>query len=430
MFHLFKPKAQVLVAGAGPVGLYAALNLAKRGIRVEVIDEEWRGTTKSYALALHPQSLELFERLGLAEAVLDGARKVRTVGFYHGADRRAELDLGKLPCRFPFLAILPQSQVEELLIRTLAREGVLVQYNRRLAIIDPSADQVKVRVDTLGKDSLGYGVAHSETVIERSRDWEVPLLLAADGHDSVVRTQLGIEFDAVRPPEHFAVFEFSTEKELDDEVRVVFEKDTTSVLWPVGSHRYRWSFQLRDLTAPWDSRTKDRLLMSVGGGQFPHLEQAALRQLISERAPWFQATIENVHWSIEVRFEHRLASAFGSGRVWLAGDAAHMAGPVAVQSMNVGFREVDQLCDLYGGVLAGNDCGRDFANYNADRLVEWRNLLEPAADWIADQAPSPWVAEHAVQIVSSTPSSGSLMTELLSQVGVRPSANGRASGTR
>lgn len=422
MFGLFKPKTQVLVAGAGPVGLYAALNLAKRGIHVEIIDEEWRGATKSYALALHPHSLELFDRLGLAEAVVGGARRVRTVGLHDGPERRAELDLGKLSCKFPFLAILPQWELEDLLIRSLAREGVEVQYNRRLAIIDPSAERVKVRVDTLGKESLGYGVARSETVIERSHDLEVPLLLAADGHNSVVRTQLGIEFDALHPPEHFAVFEFSTADELPDEVRVVLEKETTSVLWPVSDRRYRWSFQLRDLSAPWNSRLKDRLLMSVGSTLFPHLEQAAMDQLISERAPWFKAIIENVYWRIEVRFEHRLVSAFGRERVWLAGDAAHMAGPVGVQSMNVGFKEADQLCGLYAGLLAGNDSAQAFVDYNARQLSEWRTLLNPATELVVDKGTPPWIAEHAARIVSCVPASGVLLTELLSQVGVQLSA--------
>ena len=65
---------EVLVVGAGPVGLFAALALAKQGIQVAIVDREWRPGAHSYALALHPHSLSLLQELGIQESVLERAQ--------------------------------------------------------------------------------------------------------------------------------------------------------------------------------------------------------------------------------------------------------------------------------------------------------------------------------------------------------------------
>ncbi len=418
MFRLFKSNPQALVVGAGPVGLYAALTLARRGVKVEIIDEEWRGTTRSYALALHPYSLELLDELGLAESVLERARRLQKVGFYEGAERRAELDLSQLSADFPFIAILAQSDLEDLLLHALEEEGVEVQYNRRLARIEPREHGVNATIHTLGKDSVGYAIAHTETIIEGSSDVQVPLLLAADGHDSLVRKQLRIKFDPVRPPQHFAVFEFTASGELPNELSVVLDEKTTNVLWPMRRHRYRWSFLLDDVVAPWESREKGRLLVDIGGQRFPHLEREYMDRLMTERAPWFKGKVEHVDWRIEVRFEYRLASAFGAGRIWLAGDAAHMAGPVGIQSMNVGLREARELCDSYVGILEGSGSERALARYNTKRLAEWRTLLGTGGAPIADDGAQPWAVRYADRLLPCIPASGEHLSALLGQLGL------------
>ena len=87
MFHRHA-KTQVLVVGAGPVGMFAALWLHKLGIQARIIDEARSSATHSYALALHPRSLELMDELGVAGAVLERARRVDTIGLYDGPERR------------------------------------------------------------------------------------------------------------------------------------------------------------------------------------------------------------------------------------------------------------------------------------------------------------------------------------------------------
>src|SRR5215831_18861746 len=95
-------QTEVLVAGAGPVGLWNALLLAQAGLQVTIVDREERTAARSYACALHPATLKRLERFGLAQEVIVRGRKVAKVAFYEGAARRAELSLSALGGDFPF----------------------------------------------------------------------------------------------------------------------------------------------------------------------------------------------------------------------------------------------------------------------------------------------------------------------------------------
>lgn len=421
-----RPKTDVLVVGSGPVGLVAALVLARNGVAVRIIDESEGPATRSYALALHPASLEILDELGLAAPVLRRARRLESVALYDGAERCAALDLSGLRAKYPFLAILPQGSFEELLSAALKENGVVVEWNRRLSRIAAGLEAVDVSIDTLEKDSGGYAVAHMETVVTRSRDEKVPFVLAADGHDSLVRTQLGIKFESVRPAQNFAVLEFLARRPLPDEVRVVLDEGTANVLWPMRERRYRWSFEITDLDADTESRLKDRLLVQVAS-DFPWLQSGRLQRLAAERAPWFDDPMQEHYFRIFARFEQRLAQSFGKGRVWLAGDAGHMTGPVGVQSMNVGLREAFELATAYVRILQKGASPEELSSYGEGRLAEWRYLLgREAAPTLARDA-APWIAARAERLLPCIPASGAHLSQLLEQLGFQSHSTPQAS---
>jgi 2-polyprenyl-6-methoxyphenol hydroxylase-like FAD-dependent oxidoreductase len=414
-------KTQVLVVGAGPVGMFAALWLHKLGIKARIVDEARSSATHSYALALHPRSLELMDELGVAGAVLERARRVDTIGLYDGLERRGEIKLSNLPTEFPFLAILPQSGLEEVLAQNLAKQKTAVEWSHRLAQLSPGAESVTATIHTLEKESTGYAVMHTETVVAKSRDIEVPFVLGADGHHSLVRRQLGIAFDSVTPDEHFVVLEFTPDASLTDEVRVVLDSATTNVLWPMPGNRYRWTIQSPG-GAVHETRDKDRLLVQVGEQVFPQVEPELANRWLSQRAPWFHSHIGDPHWQAAVRFEHRIASAFGRSRVWLAGDAGHLTGPVGAQSMNVGFREAADLCNLYAGILDKGVPLNALQVYGEERAAEWRELLGMGAPLEAAPGASPWVAERSSRLLSCIPASGAHLEAALRQLGLRARA--------
>lgn len=414
-----KGKADVLVVGAGPVGLMTALVLAKRGVRVEVIDRQWRTGAHSYALALHAQSLRLLGGLGLRDEILAQAYRVDRVAFYEGAERKAEVRLSPDGQSDAALAVLRQDVLEQCLEKALEHLGVKVRWNHELTCVEPQKDTVTATIDKLEKDSVGYAIAHTEWVVSNTTEVSVPLVVGADGHRSLVRRTLGLEYAQAGDPQHFAVFEFPSDADLEHEMRVILHDGTTNVLWPLPEGYCRWSFQLEDFVAPEESRVKDRVAVQLGGARFPMLSEERLRTLIAQRAPWFTANIGELNWQIVVRFERRLASAMGRGRMWLAGDAAHMAGPAGVQSMNVGFREANELAGIMAGVLENGEALGRLETYNTHWQSEWRRLLGLNGGLQPTETAGPWIAKHADHLLSCLPASGDDLLTAAAQLGLR-----------
>ena len=413
-----KHKSDVLVVGAGPVGLFAALALADRGFGVEIVDGQFQTTTNSYALALHPGSLTLLERVGLAETLIARGHRVDTIAFYDGAKRRAEMRLAELGGKYPFVLVLPQRDLEDALEKRLRAHRVKIRWSHRLSRLDVGPPVV-AQVDKLVKESTGYASATSGWLVGRSLEYHAGHVIGADGHRSMVRRALGIDFEAFGEPKHFGVFEFDAEMEHPNEVKVVLDGDTTNVLWPMRDNHFRWSFQLDDAwqQVP-EERVKNRLFVEVGGDRYPFLSEDKLEQLMAERAPWLEAEVGGVTWSVAVRFENRLAGSFGRDHVWLAGDSGHVTGPVGVQSMNVGLREGAELAAKIERVQGGADAGELAAAYDRQRRREWRSLLgldslpKPAA------GAEPWVKERTARILACVPASGRELQNLLGQVGL------------
>ncbi len=119
-------QTEVLVTGAGPVGMLTALLLAQNGIKTRIIDQESRTAGHSYSCALHPRSIKLLYQAGLADQAIEFGRRIDTVGFYEGNTRRAEVRFSELPVEYPFALVLEQSSLENLLEQKLRQAQVRV----------------------------------------------------------------------------------------------------------------------------------------------------------------------------------------------------------------------------------------------------------------------------------------------------------------
>jgi 2-polyprenyl-6-methoxyphenol hydroxylase-like FAD-dependent oxidoreductase len=414
---LAKISPEVLVVGAGPVGLLAALVLAERGVHVQIVDRDWRTGAHSYALALHPATVRLLAELELAQSVLEKAYRVEGIGLYDGHQRRKELKLSAVDEEYPYVAVMPQDIFERALETALNELGVEVLWNHEVAGLVQHSDHVAVTINQLEKQSVGYAVAHTEWVVAKTTELNVPLVLGADGHRSAVRRSLGIEFPEVGPAQNFAVFEFQSGAELENQMQLVMADHLTSALWPLPYGYCRWSFQLGDVPIPVASRQKRRVTVEIGRVEFPVLDASQFGTMIAQRAPWFSTAVEEIRWQIAVRFERRLASRFGHRRLWLAGDAGHMTGPVGMQSMNVGLREAHELAHLFEGVLGGGVPLERLENYNRQRTDQWRHLLGLTGGLQTTDALDPWLGDHREQLLPCLPASGADLTALARQLG-------------
>jgi len=409
-------RTDVLVAGAGPVGLCTALLLAEAGLEVSIIDREVRTTTRSYACALHPHTLSLLKQLGLAEAVLAQGRRVSTVAFYDGPNRRAELDLSQLGGEFPFLVILPQGGFENLLEQRLAKAGVNVSWAHRFDDLVEEGDKVSVAVEELGGTATGYVVPHFETVVKRRFPVRVQFLIGADGHNSLVRQRLGIEFERLTASTSFAAYEFEPDQPCGDEVRVVMDQATTNVLWPLPGNKYRWTFQIDRAQLQAEFPEKERRSVRLTDKIVDDRIRQYVQKVAQQRAPWFSATIKDVPWCTEVAFEHRLVKKFGQSRCWLVGDAAHQAGPVGIQSMNLGFREAESLAALLPKIVRGDEPLESLVAYNQEQQTRWRRLLGLTGGLKARGETQAWVKDHAARLLACLPASDGDLEKLAGQL--------------
>jgi 2-polyprenyl-6-methoxyphenol hydroxylase-like FAD-dependent oxidoreductase len=410
----------MLVAGAGPVGLATALFAAGLGRKVMVADAKPRGVTHSYALALHPAALALLDSVGVAGDILARALPVRSLAVYSGNRRIASIPVAPAGAKFPFLAVVGQDVLENVLGRILTRRGVRIAWSHRLARFTPGTDSVAVELDEMEERVIGYAAARFDWMVKSTHAVEAGHLIGADGHDSLVRRQLGVEFPEVRPAEHFAVFEFQRTEGIDDEIALVLHPEGLGVLWPLPGGRGRWSFAIPPEASPEAWREKDHEPVQIlGPGVFPSVDEEMLRRLLSTRAPWFSARFNFVYWRMLVRFERRLAATFGQGRVWLAGDAGHLTGPAGIQSMNVGLREAHDVARGIAGADANGSIAEALRAYDNARQLEWRGLLGLTGRVDATSAAAPEIAENAERLLACLPASGEALGVLADRLGLR-----------
>ena len=280
-------------------------------------------------------------------------------------------------------------------------------------------DHVAVTIDKLVQESVGYAVAHTEWMVAKSTTLEVPFVIGADGHRSAVRRELDIEFAEAGEPRT---------------TRCSSSRPTS--IWTI-SCGSSWATARRMCsgrcpTAPvagvFNCRISPRRLrpgaatglgVMIGSAQYPAMTEEDLHRLIGERAPWFRGSVSRLNWQIVVRFERRLARAFGKQRVWLAGDAGHMTGPAGSQSMNVGLREADNLTSIIAGILRQGQPAGQLQTYNDQRLAEWRQLLGLDGGLKADSHTDPWIRQHAARLLPCLPATGGELARLAQQLGLR-----------
>jgi 2-polyprenyl-6-methoxyphenol hydroxylase-like FAD-dependent oxidoreductase len=393
------PDPEVLVVGAGPVGLVAALSLQQHGVRVEVVDMHKRTTQHSYALAIHPRTLRILDEAALSEALIGAGRKLTKVAYYEGRERRAEIDYSALASQHPYLLVIRQSLLERAAEEALRRKSLKVLWGHRLQALTVDGGTLRAEVAELDQVATGYPVARTEWLVVRSETIRPTYVIGADGYDSAVRRMSGIEMEEHGAGQIFSVYEIEATGELPAEVRVILDPDLTSVYWPLEEGRCRWGFQIRDAAE-----------------HAPSMER--LEQLIAARAPWCTARPTLIYWSTLGLFESRLARSFGNGGVWLAGDAAHQAPPVAVQSMNSGLLEARELAARISQIQYAGRAPSLLQEFATQTHQSWQGLLGAGRAVRALPGADPWVRQTGARILACIPASGDDLEPLLKQIGL------------
>ena len=230
-------------------------------------------------------------------------------------------------------------------------------------------------------------------------------VIGADGYDSAVRRMAGIEMAEHRAAQVFSIYEIEATGELPAEARVIFDDDLTSVYWPLENGRCRWGFQIRDAAAH-------------------EASMGRLEQLIAARAPWCTARPTLIYWSTLGLFESRLTRSFGKGGIWLAGDAAHQAPPVAVHSMNSGLLEAREMASRIAAIQRSAGAPSLLEQFASGMHETWESLLDAGRVVRALPGADPWVRQNGARILACMPTSGDELEPLLQQVGLTAAHGG------
>jgi len=397
----------VLVVGAGPVGMMAALSLRRAGLAVEIVDEGPRRAGHSYAVGLHPRSVRLLDGLGALDALLPFAQRIDAVTLQTSDGDERRLPLQGLPDSHDHGLAVPQSRLEEVLEKALRLGGTSIGWNERLHGLDADADPPEAIVDVLRRDTSDAAFADEPAAVDRRRRLRPRFVIGADGHRSTVARRLGIVTANGAPARSFAAFEVRLPQRAGaHDLELLLVRGTVDAIWPLRDGWSRCTFEVDGLPdleiAP---RRKERTTWWIGSAETREL----FARLWNERAPRLAMPSE-IGWAGAASFEHGLARSWGRGRVWLLGDAAHLASPLASHSLNRGFHEADALA----AALRWADDAHAVAALEswAERSRrEWQQLaVAPAGDGDS------WLAPYAEKLPAALPATGAALRELLARL--------------
>jgi pentachlorophenol monooxygenase len=342
---------QVLIAGGGPIGLTAAIELARRGIACRVVDPLLEPLQYAKAVGVQPRTLEVFEGMGVLRRILDAALLMRGQIVYVNGERVSQLDMA-LPDDVPFGFIaIPQYATEAILRDELAMHGVRVQRGLRVTGFEQDADGVTA---TLAGDT------GEQTV-------RAAYLVGADGAHSAVRKGLGLTFEGAAfeerymlgdvevdwsAPRGYGVRSMHQTDGKTDDLLVCIPLPQSDAL-RASAHRRRSRYRMSMLVPD-----------NLGDDDTPQLHhiQAVLDRLSPE-----PTTARNLRWSSVFRISHRIVDAYGKGRVFVAGDAAHIHPPTGAQGMNTGIQDAHNLAWKLALALAGQAAPGLLQSYDAER---------------------------------------------------------------
>jgi 2-polyprenyl-6-methoxyphenol hydroxylase-like FAD-dependent oxidoreductase len=316
-------KVNVLISGAGPVGLTMANELVRHGISVRIVDKSAERTDKSKALVLWSRTLELFDHAGYVAPFLAAGLQAHGAQMSNGKDVIARISLDDIDSPYPYALMIPQSDTERVLEEQLAKRGVKVERTVALESFTDQGNQVEA---VLRKAS-----GESETL---TADW----LIGCDGAHSTVRHGLGFTFDGTTQPSDWYLADgHISGLEPQDRLHIFWHKDGILAFFPITEGRWR---VIADLgPAQSDAHCPDPTLQEV-------------QALITLRGT-DGIVIKDTYWLAAFRINERKVAKYGNGRAFLAGDAAHIHSPAGGQGMNTGMQDAFNLAWKLSLVISG-----------------------------------------------------------------------------
>jgi 2-polyprenyl-6-methoxyphenol hydroxylase-like FAD-dependent oxidoreductase len=338
----------VLIVGAGPVGLTMALSLKRLGVNVRIVDKAAAPTDKSKALVLWPRTLEMLDIQGCAQQFVDSGEKVIGARILANGRLLVQVRLDTARSVYSYALMIPQSQTELLLAQQLSVLGVSVQ---RCIELTSFVDE---------------GSAVSASVRHASGQEEIircAYLVGCDGAHSTVRHGLDVQFEGSTMPSEWLLADVDIDGEIPrNEMTICWTTEGVLVFFPIAGERFR---VIADV-AP-----------SAASDAPPELEQ--VQTLLDQRGP-SKVRAHDPIWLSRFRINERKVKDYSRGRVFLAGDAAHVHSPAGGQGMNTGMQDALNLAWKLAMVWHRNAQSSLLDSYSIERSAIGDQVLRNASN--------------------------------------------------
>jgi 2-polyprenyl-6-methoxyphenol hydroxylase-like FAD-dependent oxidoreductase len=328
---------QVLVVGAGPTGLMLACELALAGVKVRLVEERTDMPNITRAFAVHARTLELLEARGLADELVPGGIPVYELAPPGGAT----LDLRKQPTQFGMVLMVPQSGTERLLEARAERLGVEIVRGAEVVGLTQDGDGVTVEFADGGTVRADY-------------------VVGCDGAHSAVRSLVGIDFVGKQYETHILLADVRLASPPAETLFAKTSSEGVVLFVPFGDGWFR--------AIVWD-RLRE---------QAPLTEPVTLDEIRSafDRIAGGDFGMNEMRWSSRFLSERRQARHYRDGRVFLAGDAAHVHSPLGGQGMNTGLGDAINLGWKLAEEVHGTAPPWLLDSYQAERHPVGANVLQ------------------------------------------------------
>jgi 2-polyprenyl-6-methoxyphenol hydroxylase-like FAD-dependent oxidoreductase len=335
----------VVIVGAGPVGLIAACELARLGVGVRIIDKLAEPTTESRAIAIHARSCDMLDRMGVLDDLIATGVKSTGMIMFAGGKKMLRAPLEAVDSAFAYTLITAQTETERVLTEHLSALGVTV--DRGVALTGLTQDD----------DAVHLVLQHADGTTEQA---DTSWVIGTDGGHSSVRHLVGTKLQGSFKGERFILGDVEVEPCFDNtNMYTYFHSDGPVVTLPMVGERVRFLAQIHDEPgAPLNLN--------------PTTEQ--LQKIIDERIGG--VTITTPHWVTCFEIHHGQVPDYRWGRVFLAGDAAHIHSPAGGQGMNTGMQDAFNLCWKLAMVIKGDAGNSLLDSYHAERHPIGKGVID------------------------------------------------------
>ncbi len=324
----------VLVVGAGPVGLNLALALNKAGVQCRIIDSKAEPSKTSNAIGVNARTLEIWKSMGFVGTAIANGIKLNQVKLFSGSKLLNHAGFDSVESEFNFMLSLPQTQTERLLINELKKYNTHVEWNTKLTDLKDTNESVNIALNSDFKEST------------LTAKWVV----GCDGYHSKVRELAGFKQECHDLIQHFIMMDAKLSGNISkNDVSIVFNIAGVMVFIPM--------------------KDNVRVIAEVSNDpKFKDLKDGNLdifTKILNERHPG--VVIDSVDWLSDFNIHECLTSNFRNGHVFLAGDSAHSHSPAGAQGMNTGIQDSWNLAWKLAHVIKNEAKDSLLDTYNIER---------------------------------------------------------------